>query len=420
MSIDKAKRTQFYDAMILETDLYLKGAKMMIYFGLSFVVSMIIAPIIINKLKEYKFWKKKSRDVDMSGNKLEVTAQFYSEDEAKVKVPRAGGIVIWLTTLSIAAFFFVILKLFPSSCTSGICDQSLSQYMNFVDSKQTFIPIGVLVFGAAIGLLDDYLATRPSGGNYLAGGLKLSQRMIGVTLVAFLVGLWFHLRIGDTMHRLTLPFWNNDTSSWSVLDLSKIQLPFGWLDSIGQSIFGWSFNLANGGWLIIPLTVFVLLLLYAGSVIDGFDGLSAGTLIPSYLALAGLAFVTQYYQTATLLSVISGALVGYLWYNIPPARYYMGDTGITPMVLVLGVVVMLIDKLFTLPILAFLLIATALSVIVQVFSKKYFKRKVLLAAPLHHHLEAIGWTKVQVSMRYMLISLLCSVMAIAMGIIISK
>ena len=401
--------------MLFDQDLYLRGAKMMTYFTLSFVIGIWLAPETISLLNKLKFWKKVSRTADVTGKEFEVTKQFY-EEEKVTKTPRAGGILIWGTTLIIATLFFVALKIFAPTP-----DSALGEFLNFIDVRQTFIPLGVLVLGALLGLVDDYLAVTPTGGSYFAGGLKLSHRMIGVLGISFLVGLWFHLKIGDVMHKITTPIPTGDAGQpWYVIRLDAIQLPFGWFDRAVHSVLGWDFSLASGGWLIIPITMIVLTFLWGSAIIDGYDGLAAGSLIPVFLAFAGLAFVSEYFQTATLMMVITGAMVAYLWYNIPPAKFYMGDTGSTPLLLVLGTVAMLIDKLFIVPIIAVVFMATVMSAILQVFWKKVFKRKLFLAAPIHHHFEALGWLRHQVTMRFWLVSTVASVIGFALGLIITN
>jgi phospho-N-acetylmuramoyl-pentapeptide-transferase len=397
--------------MSLFPEQYVYGFKMLSYFAISFLLAMWLAPVLIKTLNKLEWWKKKIETRASTGEKLQVINALKKKVEGDRNVPRSGGILIWATTLIIALVFYVILKIFPDNQTSV----SFSEFLNFVDWRQTFIPIGVLIGGALLGLVDDYLVTRKDEGNYFAGGLKLSHRAIGVVAMAGFIGWWFHARIGDLMHTITLPWWTG--RGWQVLDLRTIHLPLDWLDSITRSV-GFDWQLANGGWLIIPITIVILTMLWSTAIIDGFDGLAAGTLIPVYLSFTGLAYIAGFYNIATLLAVISGALVAYLWHNIPPARFFMGDTGSTPLLLVLGTVAMLIDKLFVLPITGLILFATMGSALIQVISKKLFGRKVFLAAPLHHHLEAKGWPRAQVTMRYWLISLITSVLGFAFGIIV--
>ncbi len=396
-----------------DPEIYLQAAKMFTYFGLAFLIAMWLSPFLIALLKGLKFWKKTSRKMSATGEKLTVTAQFYKENEEnedRKKTPRAGGILIWVTTLLLALIFWVALKIDP--------DDSLIQFLNFVDRRETFIPLGALFFSALLGLADDILVVLPTGGNYFAGGLRLSQRAGGVAIISFLVGLWFHLKIGDKMHTITLPWWNSVENGWYKLNLENISLPFTFLDNFLQNSFGWDMHISNGGWLIIPITLVVLMSLWGSSIIDGFDGLAAGTLIPVYFAFAGLAFAQSSYDIATFLAVITGALVAYLWFNIPPAKFYMGDTGSLSLLIVIGVVAMLLDKIYILPIVGLILYITLFSAIIQIFSKKVFKKKVFLAAPYHHHLEAKGWERNQVTMRFWLISIITSILGFAMGIII--
>lgn len=395
--------------MLLLPDQYIYGFRMLSYFAISFILAMALAPSLINGLTRLEWWKKKHKSVASTGEKLTVIKKFTQKVEGDRKVPVSGGILIWGTSALVALAFWVILKLNPDNSPAV----SLPEFLNFVDWRQTFIPLGVLVGGALLGLADDYLSVQKTGGNYFAGGLKLSQRAIGVIAMSTFIGWWFHAKID--MHVITLPWWTQ--GHWFKLNLEAIHLPFAWLDHLTSTI-GFNFHLENGGWLIIPLTIIVLTALWGTAIIDGFDGIAAGTMIPVYLSFTGLAFIGGFYNISAFLAVITGAMVAYLWYNIPPARFFMGDTGSTPLFLVIGTVAMLIDKLFVLPITGLLLFATVGSALIQVFSKKVFKRKVFLAAPLHHHLEAIGWLRHQVTMRYWLISLITSVLGFAIGIVV--
>ncbi len=371
------------------TEMYLQAAKVFTYTALSFVVAMWWAPYLIDFLRWLKFWKKSSRNISMTGEKLSVTKEFYDSDEAKMKVPRAGGLLIWITALGFALLFWLVLKLAPDG-------NKTAQFLNFIDRRETFIPIGTLFFASIFGFIDDALATLESGGNYKAGGLKLSYRLGLVTTLSLLIGLWFHLRLD--LNTISVGFWE--------INLSQFTLPF--------TIFG---SIINGSWLIVPITVIIMLALYGSSMIDGFDGMSSGVLIPIYLCFAGIAFTRGYYDIATLLMVIVGAMAAYLWFNIPPAKFYMGDTGIMGLLLTLGVVAIFMDVVYILPIAGIMLVLTEGSVVLQVFSKKLFKKKIFHAAPLHHHLEHIGWLRHQVTMRYWLISIMGSVVGLALGLL---
>jgi phospho-N-acetylmuramoyl-pentapeptide-transferase len=369
------------------TEMYLQAAKIFTYSALSFILAMWWAPYLITFLQWLKFWKKQTKDTDINGKKLTVTKAFFNETDKRV--PRAGGLLIWITAIAFALVFWLILKVAPEG-------NKTAEFLNFIDRRETFIPLGTLFFASILGFIDDALATLESGGNYKAGGLKLSYRLGFVGVLSLFIGLWFHLRLDITT--LSVGFWQ--------LDLSKFLLPF--------SVMGHS---VNASWLIVPITMVILYALYGSSMIDGFDGMSAGVLIPIYLCFAGIAFTRGFYDIATLMMVIVGAMAAYLWFNIPPARFYMGDTGIMGLLLTLGVIAIFMDVVYILPIAGLMLVLTEGSVVIQVFSKKVFKRKVFLAAPLHHHLEAKGWLRHQVTMRYWLISIMSSVVGLALGLL---
>lgn len=368
--------------MFAESQVILQAARILTYSSLSFLIAIWWAPFLIEFLKWLRLWKKSTRKFDSEGQRLQVTKKFYQENEENKNTPRAGGILIWATTIAFALFFWIIFKVETNSTT---------QFLNFISRKETFIPIGVLFFSAILGFVDDALVTLESGGNYFAGGLKLSQRLMVVTALSLSIGFWFYFKLKDT---------SVDIFGY-ILDFSNL----GFID-------------IDLGWMIIPFITGVLLSMWGGSIIDGFDGLAAGVLIPVYLCFAVLSFVGGYYQIATFLMVITGCLCAYLWYNIPPAQFFMGDTGSISLLLTLGVVAILIDKVYILPIAGFLLFLTMLSDVIQIASKKIFKRKFFLAAPLHHDLEARGWLRHQVTMRYWLISIICSVIGTAVGLLI--
>jgi len=152
--------------------------------------------------------------------------------------------------------------------------------------------------------------------------------------------------------------------------------------------------------LFIPLFVIILLAVFSTSVIDGIDGLAGGVLAIIFGAYATIAFGKDMIDIAALSGVISGAILAFLWFNIPPARFYMGETGILGLMVVLTVIAFLTDTVLLLPIIAFPLVATTASVLIQITSYRFFgKRRVFKIAPLHHHFRALGWPREKVVMR---------------------
>jgi phospho-N-acetylmuramoyl-pentapeptide-transferase len=218
-------------------------------------------------------------------------------------------------------------------------------------------------------------------------GLQLRIRLGIVALVGLLCAWWFYSKLG--VSSITLP-------PHTILQL--------------------------GAW-FIPIFVLVTLFIYAGGVIDGLDGLAGGTFATMFAAYAGIAFFQNQMDIAALCSAISGALLAFLWFNVPPARYYLSETGTMGLTLVLVVVAFLTDSLaggrgvFVLPIIGLPIVATVVSNILQMFSKKILGRKLFRVAPLHHHFEAIGWPSYKVVMRYWIVSVVAAIIGMIIALL---
>ncbi len=341
----------------------------------SFAIGIALTPFLTHYLYKWKAWKKKSGRTDFQGNEATIFNQIH-KDKA-VGTPRMGGIVIWgsvaITTLSISA-----IAMFTES--------PAFEKIEFLSRHQTWIPFFTLIAGAIVGLCDDYLEIRPTMDRF-SSGLSLSIRLALVSLLSLFVGWWFYDK----------------------LDVQSISIPFGSELTIG--------------WLIIPLFVFVTIVVYAGGVIDGIDGLAGGVFTAIFAAYASVAFNQGLYDLAALCAAIAGALLAFLWFNIPPARFYMTETGSMALTLTLVVVAFMTDTLgegkglSALAIIALPLLVTAASSLIQVLSKKYFGKKVFRVAPLHHHFEALGWPPQKVVMRYWVISLVCAVLGMTFAAI---
>jgi len=160
------------------------------------------------------------------------------------------------------------------------------------------------------------------------------------------------------------------------------------------------------GWWYIPVFIIVIVsTAFSVNETDGLDGLAGGTLLGSFMVYGVLSFLTGRYDLAAFCGVISGALLAFLWFNINPARFYMGDTGSMSLGITLGVIAMLTNTALILPIIGLIFVIESLSVIIQVLSKKIrHGRKVFLSAPIHHHLEAKGWSEPKIVMRFWVIA----------------
>jgi phospho-N-acetylmuramoyl-pentapeptide-transferase len=334
--------------------------KLLSFLIVSFTVAIAMAPILIKFLYKYKAWKKKPREETFGGEKTPIFTQLHGTKE--VSTPRMGGILIWGTVL-VVTLLTVILSQFVSPETA--------EKINFLSRSQTWLPLFTLISASILGLVDDILVVRNKG-KYVGGGMRLAVRL-GLILLIALAGAWWF---------------------YSKLEWSSIYIPF----------YG---NLEIDG-LYILLFIIVILATFSGGVVDGLDGLSAGVLIPVFAAFGAIAYTKGLYDISVFITIIIGALITYLWFNVHPAKFYMGETGIMGLTVTLAVIAFLTNSVLFLPVIAFVLVVESGSVIIQVLSKKFRGKKVFLSAPIHHHFEAIGWPETKVTMRFWIISAVCS------------
>lgn len=333
-------------------------------FGLSaftFFLGIFLTPLLTHYLYKYKMWKKKARTKALGGGEAKIFNQLHKDKE--VGTPRMGGILIWSATLVVAVIFFLIPKIFPSD---------IADKLNFFSRGQTWLPLFTLVSASLIGLADDILQIYGRG-RYMAGGISLSKRIAMVVAIGAIGAWWFFFKLG----------------------VISIMVPF-----LGE---------LSLGLLFIPIFILTMLAMFSGGVIDGIDGLSGGIFAIMFSAYAGIAFFQNQIDLAAFCAVLVGGILAFLWFNIPPARFYMGETGILGLTTTLTVVAFLTKSAIALIIIAFPLVATSASVIIQLLSKKYLGRKVFRVAPLHHHFEALGWPSYKVTMRFWVISIVLAI-----------
>ncbi len=171
------------------------------------------------------------------------------------------------------------------------------------------------------------------------------------------------------------------------------------------------------GWLLIPLFILVVVSTSnAVNISDGIDGLAGGLLINAYAAFGVIALFQGNYGIAGYCFTVVGALLAYVWFNIAPARFVMGDVGSFALGTSLGVVAMLTDTLVLLPLIGLVFVLEAGSSLLQITSKKLFHRKIFIAAPIHHHFEAQGWPKTKVTMRFWVIGQTVAVIGVVLAL----
>jgi len=345
--------------------------------ALAFIVGIMITPIMTHFFYKYKMWKKKPRlEYDPTSKSDILSDDFIKINNAneETSTPRAGGMIIWISVILVSGIIFILSQIFPNDILGKL---------NFLSRNQTLIPLATLLLGSLIGLVDDLLQVSGKG-SYANDAIKYRRiKIISIILIGFVISLWFYFK----------------------LDMSSINIPF------------------DGKWELgiwfIPFFIFIMLATFSTSVIDGVDGLSGGVLATVFASMATIAFFNHQLDISAFCTVITGAILAFLWFNIPPARFYMGETGILGLTVTLAVIAFLTDTVLLLPIIAFPLAITAFSSFIQIISKKIFgpKGKIFKVAPLHHHFEAIGWTRAKITMRYWIISVMCAIIGIIIALI---
>ena len=349
--------------------------RLLVFSALTAGVSFLLAPVLLKFLNKIKFWKKEARTKTITGEEAEV---FYSlHKEREVSVPRGGGLVIWISVL-IIIFLFFALSYFSHPWWLG--------KLNFLSRSETWLPLFTLVIAAIVGLADDILQVTGRG-KYVGGGMGFTRRLLIIILIGLIGGLWFYYKLDwDSIH---------------------IPLIFNFPEGIDISFGLW----------IIPLFILVMVASWSGGVIDGLDGLSGGVFASIFGAFSIIAFSQGKADLATFCAAILGTLFAFLWFNIPPARFYMGETGILALTSTMAVVSFLTDSVVVLPIIAGLMLIEVGSIILQLLSKKFRQKKIWLSTPIHHHFEAKGWPSYQVTMRFWIISIVFAILGVAIRLL---
>ena len=337
---------------------------------LAFVIGIGITPFVTYFLYKHKVWKKVGGKQALDGTEAVEFNKLHGDLESKT--PRMGGIVIWLSIFIVSLVIWLI-----SNSWGGEL-----QKMDFISRSQTWIPLFTLFIGALVGFISDLFDVSSANKE-----MSFKWRVLIVAVLALFLGYWFYAKLG--IDAISIPF-----DGYLYLD----------------------------AW-IIPFFIILSVFLYASGIIDGIDGLSGGVFMFIYSAYAVIAFTQHQVDIAAFSATVAGALAAFLWFNIPPARFYMTETGSMPLTLTIATIAMLTDKLgggigiTVLPVIAFLLFATVLSNIIQITSKKIYGKKVFKVAPMHHHFEAIGWPSYKVVMRYWLLGIMFAFVGVLLSLL---
>ncbi len=318
----------------------------------AFVLAMALTPVYTTLAYRFKFWKKQ-RETSTTGEKLLVFTKLHKAKFER-NIPTMAGVI--------GVVAIVVITLFYN-----------------LDRAQTWLPLAALVGGGVVGLLDDMINIRGTGRG--VAGLRSSLKFILITLIGAVLGWFFYVKLGyDSVH---LPFLGDMTL----------------------------------GWVIVPLFILaVVATSNAVNISDGLDGLAGGLLATSFGAFGVISLFQGHFLLSGFCFTVVGALLAYLWFNIYPARFFMGDVGSFAFGTSLGVVAMLTNTLFLLPVIGIIFVIEAGSSSIQILSKKLFHRKVFISAPIHHHLEASGWPETKVTMRFWVISAIAAFMGVLLAL----
>jgi phospho-N-acetylmuramoyl-pentapeptide-transferase len=340
----------------------------------SFFLAFFLSFPLNNFLYRKKLWKKKAKEKAIDGGDIKNFRKFHLEKETGT--PRFGGVLIW-GSVSIVTFLFFL--------TSFFFDSYWAQKINFLSREQTWLPLFALISASLVGFLDDLMQTTSFSKKIflenLKEGLSLRYRLLLVGFIGAFGAWWFYFQLG----------------------VNSIYFPL-----LGD---------VHLGLLFIPFFIIVTIATYSGGVIDGLDGLAGGVFASIFGAYATIALFQGQIDIAAFCLAVIGTLFAFLWFNIPPARFYMGETGVIGLTVSLTVVAFLTNAVMVLPIIAILLVATSGSVIIQLFSKKFRGKQVFLSAPIHHHFQAKGWPHYKITMRFWIIGIVFAILGVAIHLL---
>jgi phospho-N-acetylmuramoyl-pentapeptide-transferase len=318
----------------------------------AFLLAMLLTPAYTFLAYRYKFWKKQ-RMTSTTGENLEVFTKLHA-NKFKRNIPTMAGMI-------------------------GIISITIITLILNLDRAETYLPLAALLGGGMVGLLDDIINLRGQGTG--VAGLRSSLKFAMITVLAVVLGAWFYINIG--VNAIHLPF----LGDWTV------------------------------GWFIVPIFAFaVVATSNAVNISDGLDGLAGGLLTISFGTFGLIGLLQDQVLLAGFCFTVVGALLSYLWFNIFPARFFMGDVGSFAFGTSLGVVAMMTNTLFLLPIIGIIFVIEAGSSLIQIMSKKFLHRKVFISAPIHHHLEATGWPETKVTMRFWVIACVAGFLGVLLAL----
>lgn len=294
-------------------------------------------------------WWKRQRTDAWSGGQATVYAKLHAEKH-KRHIPTMAGLIF---VISIALVTLIY---------------NLSR-------GETWLPLAGLIGAAGIGLVDDFMNIRSIGG---VAGMSARLKFGLYSIMLLIGGWWFFDKLG--VHSVYVP----GLGQWHI---GILVVALFWLVVIATAI---SVNFS-----------------------DGLDGLAGGLLTSSFMAYALICIVEGKLALAGFCLTVVGTLLSYTWFNIYPARFFMGDVGAFALGTALGIIALQTDTVYVLPIIGAVYVVETGSVIINRTSRKLRNgKKVFQSSPIHHHFEAIGWPETKVTMRFWILGQVSSVLGL--------
>jgi phospho-N-acetylmuramoyl-pentapeptide-transferase len=332
--------------------------KVLILTAISFVFALAATPVLTHFLYKYKIGKNIRNDG--------TTPIFSALHASKQGTPTMAGIIIWGSTLIIISVFWFL---------DRVVHLDFFHILNFLTRRETLLPLGAFIGAAIVGLLDDIFDLLGRG--HKGRGFRFRHKVFFYAFVAAIGAYWFYFKLG----------------------FNYIQVPL--------------YGPVSIGWLYIPF--FILAVIGTGFAVnqtDGLDGLAGGTLLFSFTGYGIISYLQGRYELSAFIGVIVGALLAFLWFNIHPARFFMGDTGSMGLGTVLAVIAFLVHGELVLPIIGFVFVLEAVTTILQLVWRRFFHKKIFLTSPIHHHLQARGWPESKVVMRFWIVSIVFALLGV--------
>lgn len=338
----------------------------------AFVLAFLLTPLMTKILYKYKIGIR-IKDKSVDGKKLTFVSKLHKD---KSGTPTMGGVLIWF---SVAVLILLSHYLFP--IIARWTDFNFLARLDFFSRRQTWLPLFALVAAGILGLCDDWMSVKGVGKNK-GGGMRFLMRFWWLLLIAGVGSWWFFVKLG-----------------WDIIHVPAVG------------------DFTIGLW-YVPLFIFVILFTAISSnETDGLDGLNGGILSIAFASFGIIAVFQNKMDLASFCVAVSGALLAFLWFNVYPARFFMGDTGAVSLGATLGVIAMMTNSVIPLFLIVFLYILESGSAAIQLISKRFFGRKIFLAAPIHHHFEAKGWPETKVTMRFWIITLVFAILGVIVAIL---